>query len=199
MAMREFEERFRALFGRYHANLLFYATRLVGEVEAEDVVQDVFVELWRRRDEVEIGDGIQSFLYKAVYTRALNVLKHREVTDSHARLVQEINLQRAQYYAQEENEVVKRIEDKELRKALVDDLNQLPDKCRVVFKLSYLHNMKNKEIAEVMNISPRTVEAHMYKALKQLRQELGWLKLLSVMIFIGKVSVFFKQIVLSIW
>ena len=59
--------------------------------------------------------------------------------------------------------------------------------------------MKNKEIAEVMNISPRTVEAHMYKALKQLRQELGWLKLLSVMIFIGKVSVFFKQIVLSIW
>lgn len=199
MAMREFEERFRALFGRYHANLLFYATRLVGEVEAEDVVQDVFVELWRRRDEVEIGDGIQSFLYKAVYTRALNVLKHREVTDSHARLVQEINLQRAQYYAQEENEVVKRIEDIELHKALVDALNQLPDKCRVVFKLSYLHNMKNKEIAEVMNISPRTVEAHMYKALKQLRQELGWLKLLSVMIFIGKVSVFFKQIVLSIW
>src|SRR5574344_2930867 len=115
-----FDITYKALFRRYYPSLLFYATRLVGEVEAEDVVQDVFVELWRRRDEVEIGDGIQSFLYKAVYTRALNVLKHREVTDSHARLVQAINLQRAQYYAQEENEVVKRIEDKELRKALVD-------------------------------------------------------------------------------
>ena len=58
-------------------SLFFYATRLVGEEEAEDVVQDVFVELWKRKDHIEIGDQIQAFLYRAVYTRALNVLKHR--------------------------------------------------------------------------------------------------------------------------
>ena len=69
-----FDITYKALFRRYYPNLIFYATRLVGEEEAEDVVQDVFVELWKRKDTIEIGDQIQAFLYRAVYTRALNVL-----------------------------------------------------------------------------------------------------------------------------
>ena len=72
-----FDITYKALFRRYYPNLIFYATRLVGEEEAEDVVQDVFVELWKRKDTIEIGDQIQAFLYRAVYTRPLNVLKHR--------------------------------------------------------------------------------------------------------------------------
>lgn len=74
-----FDVTYKALFRKYYPSLIFYATRLVGEEEAEDVVQDVFVELWRRKDSIEIGDQIQAFLYRAVYTRALNVLKHRNV------------------------------------------------------------------------------------------------------------------------
>lgn len=196
MTETEIEQRYKALFSRYYTHLLFYATRLVGEIEAEDVVQEVFVELWHRRREVEMGEGIQAFLYKAVYTRAINVLKHREVTDAYARTMQEIGLLRAAFYLREENEVIKRIENEELRKVLVEAIDELPEKCKVVFKLSYLHQMKNREISEVMNISQRTVEAHIYKALRLLRDRLGWFKLLSVLFFIGKVSVFFKQIVL---
>ncbi|MGN1245212.1 MAG: RNA polymerase sigma-70 factor [Muribaculaceae bacterium] len=168
----DFEDNYKALFRRYHANLLFYATRLVGEVEAEDVVQDVFVELWRRRNEVEIGDDIQAFLYKAVYTRSLNVLKHRAVVGNHEELMLAIGQKRAEYYASEESEVVKRIEDRELRSTLSRAIGELPDKCRVVFKLSYLHDMKNKDIAQLLKVSPRTVEAHMYKALRYLRNKL---------------------------
>ena len=67
-----FDITYKALFRRYYPNLMFYATRLVGDEEAEDVVQDVFVELWKRRDSMVIGDQIQAFLYRAVYTRALN-------------------------------------------------------------------------------------------------------------------------------
>ena len=63
-----FDITYKALFRRYYPNLIFYATRLVGEEEAEDVVQDVFVELWKRKDTIEIGDQIQAFLYRAVYT-----------------------------------------------------------------------------------------------------------------------------------
>ncbi len=66
-----FDITYKALFRRYYPSLIFYATRLVGEEEAEDVVQDVFVELWKRKDHIEIGDQIQAFLYRAVYTRAL--------------------------------------------------------------------------------------------------------------------------------
>ena len=78
-----FDLTYKALFRRYYPSLIFYATRLVGEEEAEDVVQDVFVELWKRKDSIEIGEQIQAFLYRAVYTRALNVLKHRNVEDGY--------------------------------------------------------------------------------------------------------------------
>ena len=58
-----FDSTYKLLFRKYYANLLFYATRIVGEEEAEDVVQDVFVELWRRKDTVTVGEQIQAFLY----------------------------------------------------------------------------------------------------------------------------------------
>lgn len=172
MVKADFENDYRTLFRRYHANLLFYASRLVGEVEAEDVVQDVFVDLWRRRNEVEMGDDIQAFLYKAVYTRSLNVLKHREVVGSYEETLLAIGNKRAEYYAQDDNEVVKRIEDRELRGVISRAIGELPEKCRVVFKLSYLHDMKNKDIAQLLKVSPRTVEAHIYKALRYLRNRL---------------------------
>ena len=66
----EFEKTYKALFRRYYAGLLFYAARLVGEDDAEDIVQDVFVEVWRRKDTVEVGEQIQAFLYRSVYTKA---------------------------------------------------------------------------------------------------------------------------------
>lgn len=93
-----FDITYKALFRRYYPNLMFYATRLVGDEEAEDVVQDVFVELWKRRDSMVIGDQIQAFLYRAVYTRALNVLKHRSIEDGYCAAVEEINQKRAEFY-----------------------------------------------------------------------------------------------------
>ena len=80
-----------------------------------------------------------------------------------------------------------RIEDRELRRELSEAINELPDKCKMVFKLSYLHDMKNKEIAETMGISLRTVEAHMYKALKFLRKRLGYLNFMLVLFLLNKV------------
>ena len=176
-----FDSTYKLLFRKYYANLLFYATRIVGEEEAEDVVQDVFVELWRRKDTVTVGEQIQAFLYRAVYTRALNVLKHRDIKNSDEAVVMEINQKRVEFYQPDSNDVVKRIEDRELRRELSEAINELPDKCKMVFKLSYLHDMKNKEIAETMGISLRTVEAHMYKALKFLRERLGYLNFMLVL------------------
>ena len=122
-----FDITYKALFRRYYPSLIFYATRLVGEEEAEDVVQDVFVELWKRKDHIEIGDQIQAFLYRAVYTRALNVLKHRSVEEGYCVAMEEINQRRAEFYQPDNNEVIRRIEDKELRKEIHDAINELPD------------------------------------------------------------------------
>lgn len=175
---------YKSTFRKYYAKLLFYATRIVGEEGAEDVVQDVFVELWNRKETIEIGDQIQAFLYRAVYTRSLNVLKHKTIEDNYCSSMEEINQKRAEFYHPDNNEVIKRIENHELRSEIYEAINELPDKCKEVFKLSYLHHMKNKEIADILNISMRTVEAHMYKALKFLRARLNHLWLLLLLFYI---------------
>lgn len=181
----DFDNTYKTLFRKYYPNLIFYATRLIGGEDAEDVVQDVFVELWKRKDSIEFGDQIQAFLYRAVYTRSLNVLKHREIQDKYSSAMEEINRKRMEFYQpHDSNDVIKRIENRELRLEIFHAINELPDKCKEVFKLSYLHEMKNKEIADVLGVSLRTVEAHMYKALKLLRSKLGHLWLTFILFFI---------------
>lgn len=180
----EFDIAYKVTFRKYHANLLFYATRIVGDEDAADVVQDVFVELWKRKDSTEIGEQIQAFLYRAVYTRSLNVLKHRGVESNYYTAMEEVARKRAEFYQPDNNEVIRRIEDRELRSEIYAAINELPDKCKEVFKLSYLHHMKNKEIADVLGVSLRTVEAHMYKALKFLRTRLSHLWWFFLLFFV---------------
>lgn len=110
-----------------------------------------------------------------MYTRALNVLKHREVVNDYEAAMLEIQKKRTEYYQPNSNDVVQRIENDELRQELHEAIDKLPERCRAVFKLSYLHDMKNKEIADTLGLSLRTVEAHMYKALKCLRENLAHL------------------------
>ena len=186
----ELDDTYKVVFRQCYPKLLFYATRLVGTEEAEDVVQDVFVELWRRRDSVVIGEQILAFLYRSVYTKAINLLKHQIIENNYSAAMIEIYERRLQYYQPDHAEVIKKIENQELRQEIFGAINELPDKCKEVFKLSYLHDMKNKEIADTLGISSRTVEAHMYKALKFLRERLSHL-LLSLIIFSAKLlSVF---------
>jgi RNA polymerase sigma-70 factor (ECF subfamily) len=166
------EDTYKELFRAHYPKLIFYATRLVGEDEAEDVVQDVFVDLWKRRDKIEMGEHILSFLYRSVYTRALNVLNHRTVTDNYSAQMEEINRKRLLFYQPDNSDVMRCIENEELRKTITKAIDDLPDKCRETFKMSYLHDLKNKEIADIMGVSVRTVEAHVYKALRILRHSL---------------------------
>lgn len=182
-----FKDNYISLFRKYYSGLLFYATRLVGEEEAEDIVQDVFVELWKRRGSIEMGEQIQALLYRSVYTKALNLLKHKVIVSQYNILEEELHNRRIEFYQPDNSDVIKKIENKELYVEINTAINELPDKCKKIFKLSYLHNLKNKEIADVMGISLRTVEAHMYKALKFLRKRLehlnGFLCLILFRIF----------------
>jgi RNA polymerase sigma-70 factor (ECF subfamily) len=166
-----FKETFRALY----PSMLFYSTRIVGDKEAEDVVQEAFVELWKRKEELSDGEHAKAFLFRAIYTRSLNVLKHRDVTQNYAESMKQIEMERATFYQPENNETIKRMENKELREQIRNAIDELPDKCRQVFIMSYLHDMKNKEIADVLDISVKTVEVHIYKALKFLRGRLDYL------------------------
>lgn len=166
---------YNELFRKYYPGLLFYATRFLSEEEAEDVVQETFFDLWKKKDSIDIGEQIQSFLYRSVYMKSINVLKHKKVENNYSSAMEELYKQKLEHYQPDDNVIIKNMEAQELRKEIFAVLNELPEKCREVFKLSYIHGMKNKDIADVLDISLRTVEAHMYKALKFLRSRLSHL------------------------
>jgi RNA polymerase sigma-70 factor (ECF subfamily) len=178
--------KFSTIFQQYYPSMLFYAERLVGQTDAEDVVQDAFVELWKRDEEITDKEHVRAFLFRTVYTRSLNVLKHREITQDYATATQELDMSRAMFYHPENNDVLNNIENKELRIQIETAINELPEKCRQVFILSYLHDMKNKEISDVLGISVKTVEVHIYKALKFLRNRLDYLLWILLIFLINK-------------
>jgi RNA polymerase sigma-70 factor (ECF subfamily) len=183
--MKNFNTTYKTIFNQYYPQMLFYATRIVGDEDAEDVVQDAFVELWKRHEKLDEDEHIRAFLFHAIYTRSLNVLKHRSIKQDYSDSVQDIELRKAQFYQPDNNEAINRIENKELHDEIFAAINELPEKCREVFMLSYLEGMKNKEIADVMNISIKTVEVHMYKALKYLRGRLDYLMFVSLIFMIN--------------
>ena len=166
------EQRFRQIFRALYPSLSFYATRLVHDDEAEDIVQEAFMELWKRREDIEDESHIKAFLYRIVYTKALNVIKHRTVVNNHADSIKKVTQFKLDYYNPEANDVMGYIEGLETRKQINDAIGDLPAKCREVFILSYQHDKKNKEIAEQLGISIRTVEVHLYKVVKALRTRL---------------------------
>ena len=181
----DIEKIYSQLFKQYYSKMLFYAMRFLNEEEAEDVVQDVFLELWNRRYSIEMGDHISSFLYKSVYFKALNVIKHQKIEGEYSKTIEDIFARKLDYYNPDNNEIINRLESRELYKEIKSVIDILPDKCRKVFVLSYIHDMKNKEIADVLDISLRTVEAHMYKALKLLKTRLKHLLLILLYFLFG--------------
>lgn len=172
-----------AYFRKYYSSLKFYASRFLDDQQAEDVVQDAFMDLWQRRDKIEKGEYLRAFLYKSVYTRALNILQHSVIVENHGKAITDIYLKKVDYFCSDSNEILEAIESNELGEEILQVIESLPNKCKEVFKLSYLYEMKNKEIADVMGVSLRTVEAHMYKALGLLRMKLK--HLISIILLIA--------------
>lgn len=178
------KETFDSLFRVYYSKLYFYARGIVtSESDAEDVVEEVFCELWSHMDNVEIGDKIQSFLYRAAFTRSLNVLKRRGASVRRIEALSEINDLRLQHLESSYAGPQQEMENADLHRQLQDAINELPEKCRRVFRLSYIDGKKNAEIADEMQTSLRTVEAHMYNALKYLRKRLGHLVVFLLTLF----------------
>lgn len=180
------KDKFDALFRGYYSKLYFYARGIVlSESDAEDVVEEVFCELWSHIDDVEMGDRIQGFLYRAVFTRALNVLKHRGMSKSRLETLSDINDLRLQHLESVYASPHKEMENADLHRQIQAAIDELPEKCRRVFRLSYIDGKKNSEIADEMQTSLRTVEAHMYNALKYLRKRLGHLAIFLATLITG--------------
>lgn len=153
--------------------LIFYAGKYVNAVTAEDLVQDVFLKVWQKRTFLFLKEGIKTCLYRSVQHACLDYLKHQEVINA---VTTKLKIEEI-YYNDDPQSLFAEDERLEL---IYKEIDKLPDKCREIFTMSYLEERKTSEIAVLLNISTRTVEVQLYKALKILRGIL-----LSCLIFLS--------------
>ena len=170
------QKAFDTLFRRYYPMLCAYGHRFVELEDAEEIVEDSLLWIWENRETLVIESSLNSYLFKMVYRRALNKLAHIDATQrADTRFYEEMQemLQDTDYYQIEE--LAKRIEDA---------VAALPESYREAFVMHRFRDMSYKEIAEILGISPKTVDYRIQQALKQLRVDLkDYLPLLLPILF----------------
>lgn len=174
---------FRQLFERLYPKLMALACRFVDEQTAKDLVQDLFTSYWKQKSTIE-AEKIDSFLYKWLQNSCLNYLKHQMVASEYEARVR-IAEARIAFLNEttDSNEVLKQVMDNDLHEIIELSIKKLPPKCAQAFRLCYFHDMSHKEIAEVMDISHRTVEGHIRQAISFLRTDLKDLLTLVFMFY----------------
>lgn len=168
---------FEMIFRNYYQPLCNYAyTFLQDKEDAEEIVQSTFLLVWEKRDALAIRTSVKPYLYAMVRNACLNVLKHQKVKQRFAG--EEIAMA-----DRSRDDVSQHVASNELELRIKVAMNELPEQCRMVFKLSRFEELKYAEIAEQLNISVKTVENHMGKALKIMREQLkDYLPLILVLL-----------------
>ena len=159
------------IFRQLHVPLVRYARRITGdEAAAYDVLQDVFMKLWEDREMLTVQVSLKAMLYTMVRNRALNSLRRHKwiARDTTAEEVQD------RLRAEASGDAVLAAED--LRHHLNRWIGALPERRAEAFVLSWYHDLKHREIAEIMGVSERTVDTHILLALRDLRSRLDALQ-----------------------
>ncbi len=164
------EKSFETIYNRYSSKLYSAAYNILRNKEVcEDLVQELFIDLWTKRDKLEILN-LKSYLYRSIRNKVLMVLRLGRITlglDVVEMLIDE--------YATDGHLI-----EKEMKESLDRGISALPEKCREIFVLSRKDQLSRKEIASQLNISVKTVENQLTNALKRLRTSLGDFLLLAI-------------------
>lgn len=177
---------FRKLFDAHFKELVTYAYRFVNDWQtSEDIVQDVFMSLWEKKESIDFDEPIKPYLYRAAYNRSVNHLnsalmqKRIDGIDTIDELINQEILEYNQHDA---------LLLKEMNNEISRFVETLPTQCRTVYKLSREKNLRNKEIAAQLEISEKAVEKHISKALSEIRNHLVRLDILSLLACLVKLE-----------
>ncbi len=162
-------EAFKVLFELYYAKLLYIAQSYISSKEdAEEIIQDVFLKVWKKRK--DITTNINGYLFKITKNLCLDYLRSKKYKLSNLNNI--VQLEAFINHTALANNEASSILEKELEQVIQNSINLLPDKCKRVFIKSRIDGLKNKEISDELNISIKTVENHMSKAIKHMRLHL---------------------------
>ncbi len=161
------ESAFKEIFMLYYQQLVVFASKMVYDLDlSRDLVQEVIVNFYEKRNSIEIHTSLKAHLYQSVRNRCINYIKRE----------QNIRIHHSNMFEEKKDnqlEFTDLMEETELEKRIYDIINTLPNQCQKIFEMSRFDGKKNSEIAEELNISKRTVETQISNALKKIRAKLS--------------------------
>ena len=161
------EKAFERLFETYYEQTCRYVLKMIRDRDTtEEIVQSTFVNLWEKRELMRADITFKSYLFRSAYNNALNYIKHKKVVANHVAYKQD-------RLEELKREAISLQPDFEIKNRIAEAMEQLPPQCKRVFKMSRDEGLKYHEIADQLGISKKTVEVHMGKALKILREHLS--------------------------
>lgn len=162
------EQAFEILFKKYYLPLTRFAWRYVNsKAIAEELIQELFTILWENRRTWSTEGSIRVYLYKSVKNLSFNYLKHQEIKNRYD----------SEWMHQKENPEIESMDDREqqIRAAIAAAIEELPARSKMTYKLHRYDGLTYEEIADVMEVSVKTVESQMTRTLKILRGKLSYL------------------------
>ncbi len=157
------ESSFKEIFNNYYSRLCRHAYYILGNKHwAEDVVQNLFMHIWEQRENLKIESKIDNYLFVSVRNSSYNYLK------SNMR-----QKKRETEYSMNIEEESGMIDRESFLRKLQEALNQLPAQCREIYCLKNMEGLTYKEIADYLQVSEKTVDVQIYRALKKLREFMG--------------------------
>jgi RNA polymerase sigma-70 factor (ECF subfamily) len=175
------EQAFELLFRKYYLRLCGFANKFLNDPEeSREIVQELFMKIWERREDIDPEDSLKSYLFKIAQNQSLNRLRKKKVESKYVEIYKLVYIDHNEFSSHES------LLAKELEDNITIAINTIPPKCKRVFELSRMEGLKYAEIAKLLNIPVKTVEAQMSKALYILRLELkDYLQIMILILISG--------------
>jgi RNA polymerase sigma-70 factor, ECF subfamily len=158
------QQAFEALFRKFQPGLVRFAyIHLRSQEDAREVVQEVFINIWDKRGQLQFDAELKYYLFRAVKNACLNLIKKRRLDT----VSLEEGMTAAEELTKDEHDTQHRF------KSVMAQIEQLPEMCREIFLMSRMEGLSHKEIAEILEIAPKTVENQIGIGLKKIREGLG--------------------------
>ncbi len=172
------EKAFETLFRTYYKSLCLFAHKILkDDVVAEEIVQDIYYYVWDKRETLELTTSVKSYLFKSVYNNSLKNIRHQKIVKNYEAKVgnEDTSFELQENYA----------EIGEMMHIIKLTLDQVPERTREIFELNRNEGLKYQEISDKLNISIKTVEAHMTSILKLFRENLKDYMMVVLLFLIG--------------